>query len=269
MTATGLQKAVATTGTATGFKELTGWVSVIIPAYNEAGIIRTTLARVNEVPLKKEIIVVDDGSNDGTGELLRSIVDIPTLFIISHARNQGKGAAIRTALQYARGEFVVIQDGDLEYDPMDYPALIEPIQQRRADVVYGVRPERPDRGLHFYWGAKFLTWLTNLLYRARIHDEATGYKVFRRSLLASIPLECKRFEFCPEITAKLCRLGEPILEVPISYNPRTRHQGRKIGWKDGWSAIWTLLRWRFLPIWKTPPASPVPTTPLRETQQVT
>jgi glycosyltransferase involved in cell wall biosynthesis len=225
--------------------QLAGWASVLIPVYNEVGSIQTTLSRVLASPVPKEIIVVDDGSTDGTRELLQGLKDIPNFTLVYHDKNRGKGAAIRTGLQYARGEYVIIQDGDVEYDPRDYPALLEPLRQGAANVVYGVRPDRPERGIHYYLCAKLLTLLVNLLYGARIHDEATGYKVFRRSLLAGIPLECERFEFCPEITAKLCLRGEPIFEVPISYNPRTKHAGRKIGWGDGWMAIWTLLRWRF------------------------
>src|SRR5262249_44476851 len=140
--------------------------------------------------------------------------------VVFHERNCGKGAAIRSGLRYARGEYVLIQDSDMEYEPQDYPALLRPLEDGRANVVYGVRPDRPERGLRFFLGAKLLTVLTNVLYGAGIHDEATCYKVFRRSLIESLPLECRRFEFCPEVTAKLCRLGEKIWEVPIAYVPR-------------------------------------------------
>jgi glycosyl transferase family 2 len=147
-------------------------------------------------------------------------------------------------------EYILIQDSDLEYDPQDYPALLRPLEQRQANVVYGVRPDRPERGLRFFLGAKLLTHLTNLLYGAGIHDEATCYKVFRRSLIAQIELECHRFEFCPEVTAKLSRMGEKIAEVPISYTPRSAGEGKKIRHSDGWLAIWTLLRYRFSrPVW--------------------
>lgn len=167
--------------------------------------------------------------------------------IVFHEKNCGKGAAIRTALAYAHGEYVLIQDSDLEYDPQDYPALLRPLEQRQANVVYGVRPDRPERGLRFFLGAKLLTHLANLLYGAGIHDEATCYKVFRRSLIEQVDLECRRFEFCPEVTAKLCRMGEKIAEVPIAYAPRTAGEGKKIRHADGWLAIWTLLRYRFTP----------------------
>ena len=234
-------------GTVPAGGQLAGCVSVLIPVYNEVAWIQTTISRVLASPVPKEIIVVDDGSTDGTRELLQGLSDIPEFTLVFHKENRGKGAAIRTGLQYARGEYVIIQDADIEYDPRDYPALLEPLRQGVANVVYGVRPDRPERGIHYYLCAKLLTLLANLLYGARIHDEATGYKVFRRSLLAGIPLKCERFEFCPEITAKLCRLGEPIFEVPISYHPRAKYKGSKIGWADGWMAIWTLLRWRFSP----------------------
>jgi glycosyltransferase involved in cell wall biosynthesis len=198
-------------------------------------------------PVKKEIIIVDDGSTDGTREKLQSLPPTDDVTIIFHEKNCGKGAAVRTALAYARGEYVLIQDSDLEYDPQDYPAMLRPITEGRANVVYGVRPDRPERGLRFFLGAKLLTHLTNLLYGAGIHDEATCYKAFRRSLLEEIRLECQRFEFCPEVTAKLCRMGEQIAEVPISYSPRSTVEGKKIRHSDGWLAIWTLIRYRFVP----------------------
>jgi dolichol-phosphate mannosyltransferase len=219
---------------------------VIVPVYNEIAHVDELLHAIHASPVKKEIIIVDDGSTDGTREKLKAmpLADINDVTVVFHEKNCGKGAAIRTALQYARGEYVLIQDSDLEYDPQDYPALLRPLAQRQANVVYGVRPDRPERGLRFFLGAKLLTHLTNLLYGAGIHDEATCYKVFRRSLIAQIPLECRRFEFCPEVTAKLCRMGEKIAEVPIAYAPRSVGEGKKIRHADGWLAIWTLLRHR-------------------------
>jgi len=222
-------------------------VSVIVPVYNEVENLDDLLRAVVASPVKKEIIVVDDGSTDGTREKLRALPAIDELTILFHERNCGKGASIRTALAHARGEYVLIQDSDLEYDPSDYPALLAPLESGEANVVYGVRPDRPERGLRFFLGAKFLTHLTNLLYGADIHDEATCYKVLRRSVLAQMELECRRFEFCPEVTAKLCRMHEKIAEVPISYHPRSAIQGKKIRHADGWLAIWTLIRYRFLP----------------------
>lgn len=220
-------------------------LSVIVPVFNEVQHVDELLQAIEASPVSKEIIVVDDGSTDGTREKLLALPPSDGLTILFHEKNCGKGAAIRTALRYARGEFVLIQDSDLEYDPQDYPALLEPLKSGEANVVYGVRPDRPERGLRFYLGARVLTWLTNLLYGAGIHDEATCYKVFRRSVLQGIPLECTRFEFCPEVTAKLCILGEKIVEVPISYHPRSHEQGKKLRSSDGWTAIWTLIRLRF------------------------
>jgi dolichol-phosphate mannosyltransferase len=222
-----------------------GCVSVIVPVYNEVAHVDELLQAIHASPVKKEIIIVDDGSTDGTREKLRSMPLANDVSVVFHERNCGKGAAIRTALAYARGEYVLIQDSDLEYDPQDYAALLRPLEQREANVVYGVRPDRPERGLRFFLGAKLLTHLTNLLYGAGIHDEATCYKVFRRSLLADVRLECRRFEFCPEVTAKLCRMGEKIAEVPIAYVPRSAGEGKKIRHSDGWLAIWTLIRCRF------------------------
>jgi glycosyltransferase involved in cell wall biosynthesis len=222
-----------------------GRVSVIVPVYNELLHLEDLLRAVLASPVKKEVIVVDDGSTDGTREKLLALPPSDDVTIIFHERNCGKGASIRTALSYARGEYVLIQDSDLEYDPADYPALLRPLQECRANVVYGVRPDRPERGLRFFLGAKFLTYLTNFLYGTRIHDEATCYKVFRRSVLTHVRLECRRFEFCPEVTSKLCRMGEKIEEVPISYNPRSAEEGKKIRHSDGWMAIWTLMRYRF------------------------
>lgn len=225
--------------------ELKGYVSVLVPIYNEADHVDELLERIQASPVKKEIIIIDDGSTDGTREKLMQLRPSSGITIVFHQHNCGKGAAIRTGLRYARGEFVLIQDSDLEYDPQDYAALLEPLQAGRANVVYGVRRDHPGRGLRFFLGARLLTHLANLLYGCGIHDEATCYKVFRRSLLGKLKLECRRFEFCPEVTAKLSRLGERIAEVPIKYNPRTADEGKKIRHSDGWLAIWTLIRFRF------------------------
>ena len=222
-------------------------VSVIVPVYNEVAHVDELLGAIHASPVKKEIIIVDDGSTDGTREKLQAMPLADDVTVIFHERNCGKGAAIRTALEYARGEYVLIQDSDLEYSPQDYAALLQPLKQNQANVVYGVRPDRPERGLRFFLGAKLLTHLANLLYGAGIHDEATCYKVFRRSVIAQINLDCRRFEFCPEVTAKLCRIGERIAEVPISYMPRSAGEGKKIRHSDGWLAIWTLIRYRFSP----------------------
>jgi len=216
---------------------------VIVPVYNEVDHVDELIQAVRNSPVEKEIIIVDDGSTDGTREKLRGMA--PGIVLVFHQTNCGKGAAIRTGLRYARGEYVLIQDADLEYDPQDYPKLLEPNRAGQANVVYGMRPDRPERGLRFYLGAKFLTHLANLLYGCGIHDEATCYKVFRRTTLSRLELTCHRFEFCPEVTAKLSRAGEKIVEVPISYEPRMKDAGKKIRSSDGWIAIWTLIRQRF------------------------
>jgi dolichol-phosphate mannosyltransferase len=234
---------------ATSTQRWAGCVSVIVPVYNEIAHIDELLQAIHASSVKKEIIIVDDGSTDGTREKLQAMpLDLTNnndVTVVFHERNHGKGAAIRTALNYARGEYVLIQDSDLEYDPQDYPALLRPLEEHEANVVYGVRPDRPERGLRFFLGAKLLTHLTNVLYGAGIHDEATCYKVFRRSLISQIDLQCQRFEFCPEVTAKLCRMGEKIAEVPVAYAPRSAGEGKKIRHSDGWLAVWTLIRYRF------------------------
>lgn len=225
--------------------ERKGCVSVIVPIYNEIDHIDELLQQIQASPVEKEIIIIDDGSTDGTQQKLRDLRPSSAITVIFHQQNWGKGAAIRTGLRYARGEYILIQDSDLEYDPQDYPALLEPLRAGQANVVYGVRPDRPERGLRFFLGAKLLTHLANLLYRCGIHDEATCYKVFRRSVLTQLNLKCRRFEFCPEVTAKLSRMGERIAEVPVKYSPRTADEGKKIRHSDGWLAIWTLVRFRF------------------------
>jgi glycosyltransferase involved in cell wall biosynthesis len=222
-----------------------GCVSVLVPIYNEVDHVDELLDRIHASPVDKEIIIIDDGSTDGTREKLVDMPPSADVTVIFHQQNCGKGAAIRTGLNYARGEYVLIQDSDLEYDPQDYPVLLEPLRAGRANVVYGVRHDHPGRGLRFFLGARLLTHLANLLYGCGIHDEATCYKVFRRSMLQQLKLECRRFEFCPEVTAKLSRLGERIAEVPVKYNPRTADEGKKIRHSDGWLAIWTLIRFRF------------------------
>ncbi|MDI6892706.1 MAG: glycosyltransferase family 2 protein [Actinomycetota bacterium] len=222
-------------------------LSVIIPCYNEKENILEILKRVEAVDLEKEIIIVDDCSTDGTREVL---VTLPPerARVIHHAENKGKGSAIRTGLQQVTGDIVIIQDADLEYDPNDYYELVKPVLEGRAEVVYGSRVLRRDveiSYLRYYFGGRFLSWLTNLLYGANITDEPTCYKVFKADVLKGLDLRCRRFEFCPEVTAKLCKRGYKIQEVPISYHPRSIEQGKKIGWRDGIEAIWTLIKYRF------------------------
>jgi len=222
---------------------------VVIPAYNEAKTIAEIIERVQkaEVGLEKEIIVVDDGSTDGTREILKSLT-ANNLKIIFHEKNQGKGAALRTGFSQATGDIILIQDADLEYDPQDYPRLLEPILRGVADVVYGSRfLGGPHRVLLFwhYVGNKFLTTLCNLCANLNLTDMETCYKVFRREVLAKIKLKSKRFGFEPEITIKVGKLGCRVYEVPISYYGRDYREGKKITWKDSLAAIFHILRFRF------------------------
>jgi len=221
-------------------------LSVIVPVYNEERTILEVLRQVAEVPLAKEIIVVDDGSQDGTRDLLRDQLP-PEARLCLHAGNRGKGAAVRTGLGLARGEVIIIQDADLEYDPQDYPALVRPIVEGRAQVVYGSRmlkPDNPRGGLPFYIGGRTVTLAANLLFGCRLTDEPTCYKVFSRRVLRGIEIESDGFEWEPEVTAKLLKKGVGIMEVPISYFPRGKAAGKKIRALDGAKAIWTLLKHR-------------------------
>ncbi|MGB9586832.1 MAG: glycosyltransferase family 2 protein [Armatimonadota bacterium] len=218
-------------------------LSVIIPAYNELDTIEESIARVRTVTPQEEIIVVDDCSTDGTREVLAKIPDIK---LILHDHNQGKGKAIRTALEHVTGDIVIIHDADLEYYPEDIPSIIRPILEGKADVVYGSRflKSRPTMRFANYLANKLLAFAANLLFKAGITDEATCYKAFRTSVIKAIPLTCMRFEFCPEVTAKLRRRGIRIHEVPIKYTARSFGQGKKIGMLDGIVAMWTLIKYR-------------------------
>lgn len=226
-------------------------LSIIIPVYNEIGTLAKLLKLVSEIPISKELIIVDDGSTDGTTEFLekyRSDANIPvtTLF---HDKNKGKGKAIRTALPFARGEFTVIQDGDLEYNPYDFIPMLES-GKASGSVIYGSRNLRQNKrsSRRFYHGGRFLSELVSFLYSATITDESTCYKMFPTRIIRDIPLNCERFEFCPEITAKLLQNKIRILEVPISYTPRIHGEGKKIRWTDGFFAIWMLLKLKLLVI---------------------
>ncbi|MEW6516666.1 MAG: glycosyltransferase family 2 protein [candidate division FCPU426 bacterium] len=226
-------------------------VSVLIPARNEQATIVELLRRVQAEFefIEGEIIVIDDGSTDATAELAAAV---PGVKLVRLSPGRGKGSALRAGLAQATGDVILIQDADLEYDPTDYPALLAPFQEGRAQVVYGSRLLGKRAGRRFgvsapayYWGGRFLSWLTRLLYGARMTDVATGYKVFRSDVLRGLPLSGDGFEFCPEVTARLLRQGIPILEVPISYSPRSVLEGKKIRWTDGLTAIRTLLALRF------------------------
>jgi dolichol-phosphate mannosyltransferase len=219
-------------------------LSVLIPAFNERDTIRQTLERVRALG-DVEIVVVDDASTDGTRELLEAE---PGIVLVRHPTNHGKGMAIRTALAHASRDVVAIQDADLEYDPQDLPRLLAPILRGEARVVYGSRflRGRPPMELPNYICNRLLAWGANLLFAARITDEATCYKLFATDLLRSLNLRCRRFEFCPEVTAKVRKRGERILELPISYEPRSYDSGKKIRPWDGVVALWTLLKYRFV-----------------------
>jgi dolichol-phosphate mannosyltransferase len=226
-------------------------VSVIIPVYNEFRMFTEVLRRVRQSPLPepcvKEIIVVNDGSTDGTAAVINQYAQSGDIIAHHLLENSGKGSAIRAGLALASGEIIIIQDGDLEYNPDDYAALIEPILKGEADCVYGSRfLGRPCGMALKNWIANWvLTQTANLLYDARLTDEATAYKAFRTSVLGQLHLTCCRFEFCPEVTAKLRRLRYSIKEVPIRYNARGIDDGKKIRARDGLEALWTLLRYRF------------------------
>ncbi len=222
-------------------------LSVVVPVYNEKKSLLEILRRVQSVPIHKEIILVDDFSTDGTRDLLKDLESQAGFRVLYHERNLGKGAALRTGFQQATGDFVIVQDADLEYDPNDYPKLLQPILDGRADVVYGSRfsgHRRNMTSLHSL-GNQLLTLLTNLLYRTSITDMETCYKLFHRSTIQGIRVECNRFNFEPEITAKALRRGLRIVEVPISYSGRSFSEGKKITWRDGFSAVWTLVKYRF------------------------
>jgi len=223
-------------------------LSVIIPVYNERATILEVLKKVKSVPVEKKIIIIDDGSTDGTKEILKEIQETQDLKIIFKDKNEGKGSAIREGLKYVSGDVVVIQDADLEYDPMDWLKMLNIIQEGKADVVYGSRVlgRGEKSSLAFYLGGRFLSSLASILYRIKITDEPTCYKMFKVDVIRSIKLKCKGFEFCPEVTAKVAKKGYEIYEVPISYQPRKIKEGKKIRWKDGVVAIWTLIKYRFL-----------------------
>ncbi len=240
-------------------------LSVIVPAYNEIGTIATILARVQAVPLdipiwtgearaeivhlEREIVVVDDGSTDGTRDYLQTLQGQPSMVIIFQPHNQGKGAAVRTGLQAATGDILLVQDADLEYDPRDYPLLLRPILEGVTQVVYGSRFRGGPTRAMFFWhmvGNRFLTFVTNLLYDTILTDMETCYKVFTREVWKKLNLRADRWGFDPEITAQILRRGYRIYEVPISYAGREFTEGKKISWKDGFTVLWTLIKYRFI-----------------------
>ena len=224
-------------------------LSVIIPVYNESKSIREIIKRVIDTNLVWEIVIVDDYSIDGTHDLLKELDGKDNVSVVLHEKNQGKGAAVRTGLNIAQGDVLLIQDADLEYDPRDYPTLLKPLEEGIADVVYGSRFLGGPRRVVMFWhmvANQMLTFMTNLLYNTILSDMETGYKVFRREVIEDMPLRAKRFDFEPEFTAKVLKRKYRIFEVPISFNPRDYSQGKKIKLKDAFEAVWTLIKFRFM-----------------------
>jgi glycosyltransferase involved in cell wall biosynthesis len=224
-------------------------LSVIIPIYNEVESIREIVKRVKNTNLAWEIILVDDGSIDGTRDLLKEMDSKENVCVILHEKNQGKGAAVRTGFDAARGDILLIQDADLEYDPRDYPNLLQPLDEGNDDVVYGSRFLGGPRRVVMFWhmvANQMLTFMTNVLYNTILSDMETGYKVFRRKVIEGMPLHAKRFDFEPEFTAKVLKRKYRIFEVPITFNPRDYSEGKKIKLKDAFEAVWTLLKYRFV-----------------------
>lgn len=226
-------------------------LSVVIPVYNEVALVKESVKQVVDVNLAHEIIIVDDGSTDGTKELYPEIQAMsPKIIVYYHEKNKGKGAAVRTGFSKASGDVFIIQDADLEYDPNDYTKLLEPIQRGRADVVYGSRLHGGPTRAMFFWhmvGNKFLSLVTNVLYDVILTDMETCYKVFKREVVQGIQLNARGFELEPEITAKVLKKGYRIYEVPISYYGREFDEGKKIRpIRDGLMALWTLIKYRFV-----------------------
>ena len=221
-------------------------ISIIIPVYNEKNTVEQLIQLVNKVPLDKEIIIVDDGSSDGTREILDSLKSQVDK-ILHHDVNKGKGAAIRTGLEAVTGDYVLIQDADLEYDPEDYHKLLRPVQKGWAEVVYGSRftGEHRDMLFHHWVGNRFLTLVTNILYNTTLSDMETCYKLIKTDIIKSLKLRSDRFGFEPEVSAKILKKHIRIYEVPISYAGREFHEGKKIRWTDGISALWILIWYRF------------------------
>lgn len=224
-------------------------LSVIIPIYNEIHTLEEIISRVKKTNLADEIILVDDGSVDGTRDIVENYKDQEGFVVVMHEKNQGKGAAVRSGFAVAKGDIFLIQDADLEYNPEEYPNLLKPLENKLADVVYGSRFLGASRRVAMFWhmiANKLLTLFTNILYDTILTDMETGYKVFKRDVVADMPLHAKRFDFEPEFTAKILKRKYRIFEVPITFNPRDYEEGKKIGIADAFEAIWTLIKYRFV-----------------------
>lgn len=224
-------------------------VSVIIPVYNEKHTIEEIIRRVKAQNIASEILIVDDGSTDGTRQIIESMDGEGEIKVIFHDRNLGKGAAVRTGIQNASGDVLLIQDADLEYDPRDYSSLLQPIEEGLADVVYGSRFLGAARRPVMFWhmlANKLLTLLTNVLYDTILTDMETGYKVFKKEIVEDLKLRANRFDFEPEFSAKILKRKVRVFEVPIVFNPRDYSDGKKIGIKDAFQAVWTLIKYRFV-----------------------
>lgn len=224
-------------------------LTVIIPIYNEVESLPKIVKRVQETRLAGEILLVDDGSIDGTRDLLKEMDGKDNVRVILKEKNEGKGSAVTVGMQAAEGEVLLIQDADLEYDPRDYPTLLQPIEEEIADVVYGSRFLGGPRRVVMFWhlvANYMLTFMTNILYNTILSDMETGYKVFRKHVVTGMTIHAKRFDFEPEFTAKILKRKYRIFEVPISFNPRDYSEGKKIKLKDAFEAVWTLLKYRFM-----------------------
>ncbi|MCE2415097.1 glycosyltransferase family 2 protein [Candidatus Poribacteria bacterium] len=224
-------------------------ISVIIPAFNEEQTLEQVVRAVSSLPIETQIIVVNDGSTDGTYKVLEELRATYELSVVHCQENRGKGFAIRRGLQHVKGEVIVIQDADMELDPTDLSEVVKPLKKENVQVVYGSRflEGRGNASLHNFIANRILATYTNLLYGCQITDESTGYKAFSAELITRLDLTCEGFEFCPEVTAKILRAGYRIYEVPVSYFPRTKKQGKKLRfWSDGFFAAWTLLKYRFI-----------------------
>lgn len=222
-------------------------LSIVIPIFNEERLLSEVLENVRKIPLEKELILVDDCSVDGTRTILEKEKDKPDTVILYHSKNQGKGASIRTGLAHVTGDIVIIQDADMEYNPADIPKVVEPIIKGESQVSYGSRfkgsvkqMRLPNRVANY-----ILATMVSILYGQRITDEATAYKAFRTEVIKAIPLTCQRFEFCPEVTAKVLKRGYHITEIPVTFVARTFEEGKKIGWRDFIQAVQILLKYRF------------------------